>query len=289
MIDLHLHTTFSDGTWSLEELLKNAETSGASIISITDHDTVDGHKALKEIEYSKYYSGEIITGAEFNTVFNKYKFELLGYDFDIDKVDEWIQKTYTKQEDIDLNKEFEVLVDSCHKNNIKIDEGLTYNPSMGWPVDIVYASVKKYEENRKYFTDLEWNHANMFFRSATCNIDFPLYIDFSYLYPDASEVANKIHEAGGKVFLAHLFFYPLRDHMAFLDMLREAKVIDGVEVYYTIFTDEQISMLEEYCKKHGLLMSGGTDCHGARHPDRTIGRGFGNMNISEEIINEWHN
>ena len=61
MIDLHLHTTFSDGTWSLEQMLKEAEASGVDIISITDHDTVMPHKYLKNSDYSKYYSGEIIT------------------------------------------------------------------------------------------------------------------------------------------------------------------------------------------------------------------------------------
>lgn len=159
---------------------------------------------------------------------------------------------------------------------------------MGWPIDVIHASVKKYEENRKYFSDLEWNDSNMFFRLATCDVDFPLYIDFSYLYPNALEVAKQIREAGGKVFLAHLFFYPLKDHMAFLEMIREANIIDGIEVYYPIYTTEQISTLENYCRKHNLLMSGGTDCHGDRNPNKKIGVGFGNMNISEDIIKAWH-
>lgn len=288
MIDLHIHTNYSDGTWSLKETLIEAEKSGVNIISITDHDTVEAHKELKTIDYPKFYSGEIINGVELNTVFNKYKFELLGYDFDIDKINAWINKTYTKQEDIDLNKEFEVLVANCHKNNIKIDEDLTYTPSMGWPVDIVFASVTKYEENKKYFSEEEWTNPNTFFRSCTCNVDFPLYIDFSYLYPDATEVAKQIRNAGGKVFLAHLFFYPLKNHIEFLDMLREANVIDGVEVYHTLHTKEQFVILEEYCKKHNLLMCGGTDCHGDRKPKKCIGTGFGDMNINEDIIKNWH-
>lgn len=60
MIDLHIHSNYSDGTWNLEELLKNAESSGANVISITDHDTVEAHKALKNMYYSNLYSGEII-------------------------------------------------------------------------------------------------------------------------------------------------------------------------------------------------------------------------------------
>ena len=60
MIDLHIHTNYSDGTWDLKETLIEAEKSGAKIISITDHDTVEAHKELKKLDYLKFYSGEII-------------------------------------------------------------------------------------------------------------------------------------------------------------------------------------------------------------------------------------
>lgn len=286
MIDLHLHTKYSDGTWTLEELLRKAQEAKADIISITDHDTVDAYKALKDTDYKKIYNGEIIVGAEFNTVFEKYKFELLGYDFNINEIEPWINKSYTK--DVDLNKEFAVLVDSCKKNNIRIDNNLYYETKMGWPIDIVFNSVIKYPENKKYFSEKEWNNSGTFFRSATCNVDFPLYMDFSYLYPNAKDVARAIRNAGGKVFLAHLFFYPLKDHISFLDMLREANILDGVEVYYPIYTPEQIKTLEEYCKKYNLYMSAGTDCHGARNPERNVGTGFGDMNVSKNILSKWH-
>lgn len=286
MIDLHLHTTYSDGTWNVEELLSNAEKAHVSPISITDHDTVDAHKYLKSIDYSKIYHGEIINGAELNTVFNSYKFELLAYDFDIQKLDNWISKAYTKE--IDLMKEFNMLISKCIESNVKIDKDLKYNESMGWPIDIVFASVKKYPENKKLFSENEWNDSNVFFRSATCNADFPLYMDFSYLYPNAKDVSNAIREANGKVFLAHLFLYPIKNHMEFLDMLKKENIIDGVEVYYPFFNEKQIAQLEAYCQENDLYISAGTDCHGTRKPQRTIGTGFGNMNVSEKAIKNWH-
>ena len=60
MIDLHIHTDYSDGTWNLQKSLINAEKSSTKIISITDHDTVEAHKELKDLDYSNFYSGEII-------------------------------------------------------------------------------------------------------------------------------------------------------------------------------------------------------------------------------------
>lgn len=55
MIDLHTHTTYSDGTWSVKRLLQEAEKAGVSLLAITDHDTVKAHL---ENDYSKYYSGK---------------------------------------------------------------------------------------------------------------------------------------------------------------------------------------------------------------------------------------
>lgn len=211
MIDLHTHANYSDGTWKLEKLLKEAEKRELSILSITDHDTIDAYKELKQINYRKFYSGKIITGAEFNVVFNNAKIELLGYDFDIHKMDKFIKKNYNKEKiKPDLNKEFKFMMEGCHKNNIKVDD-IKYESSMGWPIDYIYPSIKKYKENKKLFTDKEWNDIDHFFRCCTCNTDFPLYIDFSEQIPSAKKVSDAIRGAGGKVFVAHLFIYPLRD------------------------------------------------------------------------------
>ena len=70
MIDLHTHTSYSDGTWDVKTLLRNAQKMKVELLAITDHDTVKAHLELKENDYSKYYTGKIIVGAEFNCVFN---------------------------------------------------------------------------------------------------------------------------------------------------------------------------------------------------------------------------
>lgn len=289
MIDLHTHTSYSDGTWSLEKLLISAEEAKVSILSITDHDTVDAYKELKTIDYSKFYSGKIIPGGEFNTVFNNAKIELLGYNFDVEKIDKFCKKIYSKEKVTpDLDKEFKLMMEGCYKNNIKVDE-IKYEPCMGWPIDYIYPSIKKYEENKKLFTDKEWNDIDHFFRCCTCNTDFPLYIDFSDHIPNAKMVSDAIRKAGRKVFIAHLFTYPLRDYIKYLDALRNENIIDGIEVYHSSFTKEEIKLLEKYCKENNLYMSGGSDCHGDKKPDRKIGIGYNNLNIGEDVINDWYN
>jgi len=287
MIDLHTHTTHSDGTWDVITLLKNAEKNGVSLLAITDHDCVKAHQELKTIDYQKYFSGKIISGAEFNCIFNNAKIELLGYDFDVNKMDKWIEKNYKKEKkEPNLMEEFKLLISACHKNNVKIDK-IDYKENMGWPIDFIYESIKKYPENKKLFTDKEWEDIDHFFRCCTCNTDFPLYIDFSYQTPNAKTVSDEIRKLGGKVFIAHLFTYPLRDYKEYLDSLVKNNIIDGIEVYYSNFTVEEIEFVKNYCKNNNLFMSAGTDCHGDKKPDRKIGIGYGNMNISSDIVKEW--
>ncbi len=287
MIDLHTHTNYSDGTWDLKELLENAENTGVKILAITDHDNVKVHKELQNIQYNKMFSGKIIAGGEFNAIFNNSKIELLGYGFDVDTIDKWTDDIYNvNKSKPDLKEEFRLMMEACNKNNIKVDD-IKYEPSMGWPIDFIFESIKKYDENKQLFTVKEWDDIDHFFRCCTCNTDFPLYIDFSNQVPNAKIVTNTIRNAGGKVFVAHLFTYPLRDYISYLDKMREENIIDGIEVYYSNFTNEQINILEGYCKKHNLLISAGSDCHGNKKPDRKVGTGYGNMNVSEDIIKNW--
>ena len=287
MIDLHTHTKYSDGTWDVKRLLEEAQNKNVEILSITDHDTVRAHLELEQKDYSKIFTGKIIAGAEFNCVFNNAKIELLGYNFNIHKMDKWIEKTYNiDKKKPNLMEEFNLLINACHKNNIKVDN-IDYKEDMGWPIDYIFESIKKYPENKQYFSDKEWNDIDHFFRCCTCNIDFPLYIDFSYQTPNAKLVSDEIRKLGGKVFLAHLFTYPLRNYKEYLDSLIKEDIIDGIETYYSKFTDEQIKFVKNYCIKNNLYMSVGTDCHGDKKPDRKIGIGYGNMNVSIDIVKDW--
>lgn len=286
MIDLHTHTIYSDGTWSVKELLMNAENAKVTTLSITDHNSVKAYIELEEKDYSKIFSGKIISGCEFSCVFNGVKIELLGYNFDIDEMKIWLQRKYSNNQENNLLREFELLIENCERNGIMVDN-VKYNPKMGWPVDYVYNLIKKYPQNRAKFSNAEWNDIDYFFRCCTCDKNFPLYIDFSLMIPSAKLVSDCIRKLNGKVFIAHLYKYPLNDYEKYLDELVSNNIIDGIEVYYSKFSNEQIKFLEDYCKKNNLYMSVGTDCHGDKKPDRKIGIGYGNMNYSDNIISDW--
>ena len=77
MIDLHLHTNYSDGTDSVEELLENAEKQKLEIISITDHNSVDAYFELEKMpNIRNKFSGEIVIGSEIKTIFDDVNIEI---------------------------------------------------------------------------------------------------------------------------------------------------------------------------------------------------------------------
>lgn len=285
MIDLHTHTIYSDGTCDLKELLEEAQRAKIEVLSITDHDTVKAYKELEKMDYKKTYEGTIIPGAEFSTVYDGISFHMLAYDFDYKKIDNWIHENYETKEP-DLQKEFEYMIQSCKKNNIKISD-LTYDKNKGWPIDIIFPEIKRWNENRKYFTEEEWNNIDVFFNSCITNKNFPVFVDFSIHYPQAQVVAEEVRKAGGKLFIAHIYRYNLDNTIRFLNLLKNNRIIDGVEVEYSRFTKEQSDILKKYCRENNLLMSGGTDFHGAKKPNRKIGIGYGNMNINKNLIENW--
>lgn len=199
MIDLHTHTIFSDGTWTLEEMLTNAEKAKINILAITDHDTAMPHIKLKEIDVKKYFSGKVITGGEFNAFFRNAKIELLGYNFDPIKLQEWIERAYDKKTEIEEYKEeFEELLEACKRNGIKVTKGLKYDEILKYPTFIIHRDITKYKENKKFFSDDEWNIEGAFFRSCSCNPNFILYKNYSKQCPTAEEVSSQIRKARWK-------------------------------------------------------------------------------------------
>lgn len=287
MIDLHTHTLYSDGTCNVKELLKEAENMGVTLLSITDHDKVDAYIEMRNFNMKEYYTGKIIPGAEFSVSYKGKRMELLGYGIDVDKVKPWLDKVYCKEKLYKDNiMEFEEIYELCRSKGLKVTENLEYNVN-DYPVDVIYYDIIKYQENKKFFTDEEWDNIDVFWRKCSNNKDFIIYWDFSKRVVSAKEVSDLIRKAGGKVFIAHIFKYQIDDHIELLDTLIRDNIIDGIEVYYSAFTDEQIDFLEKYCKGNKLFMSAGSDFHGMKKKERKIGIGYGNMNVQENVVKDW--
>ena len=107
MIDLHMHTTYSDGTDNVIEILKKAELK-LDCISITDHDKCNAYEELKNIDVKKYYKGEIIKGIEIKCSYKGSTIEVLGYDYDYNKMKAWVKDFYADKDTLGhaMGKEF---------------------------------------------------------------------------------------------------------------------------------------------------------------------------------------
>lgn len=283
MVDLHMHTLHSDGTWSTNKILEEAEEAKLDYISITDHNSVEAYFDIKEMDLSNIYTGKIITGCEFSCVFNDSKIELLGYGIDIEKTNKWLKENYNYGT-YSFKDEFDKLLELCKQHGIKLTDNLIYDENKEYPYDKIYEDVVKYPENNKFFTDVELASANNFFRSASCNKENPLHIDFN-IDPVAKEVSDFIRRTGGKVIIAHAFVYRFDDTVKVLNELIDDNIIDGIEVYHTDHSEEEVNTLLNLCKEKSLLISAGSDCHGDRRKERKMGRIYNGRFIENNYIN----
>lgn len=286
MIDLHTHTKYSDGTDSIEEYLKKAQKQKLSYISITDHNTCKAYEELEKINIKEWYSGDIITGVELNTKVLGIPIEILGYKIDTKIMQKQIDENYiTNNQRCIL--EVKRLQERCNQAGIVLPKDFfeKYDCSM-WPSKYLHKIITKNEQNRKMIEEDAWNDSNIFYRKYMSNPKTIFYINMDDILPSFEKASEMIKEAGGLVFLPHIFEY--RDNAdRILKYILEYYKIDGIECYYTTFTQEQTIMLLNICKEENLLISGGSDYHGKNKINVEMGIGKGNLKIENNIIENW--
>lgn len=292
MVDMHMHTLYSDGDKTVEEVLRMCEEKKLEYISITDHNTTKqyGDEALEK----NIFTGKIIKGAEMNATFNNKKIEFLAYNIkNLELINKWSNKFFSY--DI-LKEKFESaknkIIDICNKNNLTYDLNAIRKdiPVTDFFVVYMYYELIKHEENlekmgecSRFFNDFRrdgLDNPNSIFYMGADNSPKPMYKD----------VADIIHKAGGLVFLAHPFEYKFDDTIDFINELSKNIKLDGIECFHpSAEVDNRIEILIEYARKNNLFISGGSDFHGDKKPNNEIGRGSGSLEIPKEYIEEWVN
>lgn len=291
MIDMHIHSTYSDGTYSVKEILEKAEQLNLKYISITDHDNCRAYNELKNIDISKYYSGKVIPGIEIKCIHKGHSMDLLGYNFDINKMNNWIDKFYKdkKRKDLQL-KYFDLLYDACERLSLKITpkEEIKWNPENDWASFTIYNDLKKYCENKEKLPEDLWEDFGTFSKKYCANFNSPFYINKTNDYPSLDIGIKAIKDCGGIAIMAHIFIYRWAENKELLIKdIKENYDIDGFECYHSNFSEDNIKYMLNYCNENNLLMSGGSDCHGANKPGIELAFGKGNLNIDEKIIEKW--
>lgn len=289
MIDLHCHSTYSDGELSIKELLSLANKIKIEVFSITDHNNIDAHLEISKINLKNYYDGILISGCEFICMYEGIRIEVLGYKFKLDSVKEWLDDNFMGEKNYsNCFKQFEILYNMCKKKKLIIDENLQYDPKKYFPMDFIHSELVKHTQNKSIMGEKEFNSNDFFYRKCTTDKNYILYYDFSLFVPSLEEVSSLIRQNGGKVFLAHPYGYKLNNYDDFFNKLVSSKLIDGFECYHSSFNETQTAKLINFCNNNALFISGGSDFHNFKN-QTSIGYGLNNkLNIPKEIFDMWN-
>ncbi len=265
-IDLHIHTTESDGLLAVDEVLSIASKRGLNLISITDHDTTLGvEKALKIVDK---YPIKIIPGIEFSTFYKDEEIHLLGYYKSIDN--ELLQKRLKtiRAERTEITRN---IVTQLQQNEINIEWNevcaVASENGIICKTHIMYALRNKMREPQY----LDWNLIASWFRPG--GLGYIPYMGNPY-----EEAVDFIFETGGIPVLAHPGIIKNRSLVA--ELLGYKPI--GLEVYYAYWEDQQeiISFFHELSRKDAVLSTGGSDYHGFYSPV-----GIGEINVPLECTN----
>ncbi len=273
MIDLHTHSTASDGTYSPSELVALAREVGLYALALTDHDTVEG---LAEASAAAERLGvRLVPGVEISV-----KFEgpghchILGYF--VDPASRVLRETLA------------LLKKARSERNLRMVEKLQ---ALGVEITLeeVVARAGGGEVGRPHFAPLLVEKGVV--RSPEEAFErylkkgAPAYVPKARLSPE--EAFSAIFEAGGLPVLAHPVHLrlPPEELSGYVARLK-AFGLSGIEAYYTDHTPEFTAFCLELARRYNLVPTGGSDFHGRNKPDIKLGRGFGNLRVPDECYHE---
>lgn len=269
-IDLHLHTTHSDGSQTPADVVKLAHAAGVSALAITDHDITTG---LPEAMAAGQELGiEIIPGIEISSRHGESELHVLGY--------------FLKWQDPQLNDRLTTLRESRHRRNPKIVELL-----QAAGIDITYDEVRavagsdsvgrphiaRVLMDKKVVTSAK-EAFDRFLAEGR-----PAYVPRDL--PSPVDAIRWIKEAGGLAVLAHPTWVKTVEG-TLSDLTRQLKEqgLDGVEVHYSTHTPRQTRDYLSLAKQWGLLVTGGSDFHGLTKPDIEVGTGKGSLHVPDHLL-----
>ena len=269
-IDLHLHTTHSDGSFSTREVMTFAKQAGVTALAITDHDIVAGIAEATAI--GTELGIEVVPGVEISSRLGESELHILGY--------------FLNWTDPLLAQRLSSLRDSRHTRNPKIVQRLN---ELGIPItyEEVRALAGTESVGRPHIARLLME--KKFVTSAKEAFDSylangrPAFVDREL--PEPAQAVQWIREAGGVPVLAHpTWVRTSADGLSTL--VRDLKVtgLGGIEVHYSTHTPSQTTEYLELAKQCDLVVTGGSDFHGVTKPDIEVGIGRGQLKVSEKLL-----
>lgn len=268
-IDLHTHSTCSDGSMTPAELVHHAKESGLCAMALSDHDTVSG--VDEAMATGREFGIEVIPAIELSAV-SATETHILGYFIDPHAPE--LVHALGRIRDIRVER----LTETCemlrqHDIAVSMDE---VRATAGGGV-LCRAHIAKIMTEKGYAE----SPRDAFNRWL--NVGCPCYSETQAITDE--EAIALIRSAGGDAYLAHLHLTKLPDDRldAFVARLAAAG-LHGLEGYYTDYTADMAEKYRALAKKYHLAISGGTDFHGSFKPHIAIGRGLGDMEIPYAVL-----
>ena len=269
-LDLHLHTTHSDGSLPPAEVLALAHKAGVTALAITDHDITTG--LPEALEAGARLGIEIIPGVEISSRFGDNELHILGY--------------FLEWQDPAFNERLSRLRASRHDRNPRIIERLrelghdiTYDEvkelavteSVGRPHIARVLMDKGYVKSSKEAFDRFLAHGK------------PAYV--ARELPEPAEAIAWIRAAKGVPVLAHPL-WAKKDGEGLFKLCEKLKAegLGGLEVHYSTHNSKQTADLLDIAKRLDLLVTGGSDFHGVTKPDIEVGVGRGGLTVPVKLL-----
>ena len=256
--DYHIHSNYSDGTFSIPELIKKFKNEGYDEISITDHDGMEGVR--EAIQLGKDYKIQVISGVEFSTVYNGTELHLLGYKFDLENTSIVQKCAELKAARHDRNVR---LLAKLEELGYKLDmaelESMSKGAYVGKP------NIARMLVSKGYAADYdEVFNSEKFF-------EHPEIKAIKKQKMDTTEAIRLVNEAGGLAVLAHpgkikglgktdSAEFKAAFETAVLELKRAG--LKGLEVWYSSHTEDEVNYFGMVAAKYHLHMTTGSDFHG---------------------------
>lgn len=272
-IDLHTHSTYSDGTFSVKELIDRAHEKGLAAIALTDHDTVDGIDEAIEYAAEKYSDLEVIPGIEFSTENEGKEVHVVGL--------------YIDYHDKEFTDGLSAFIDSRTGRNIKMCKKLSEEAGIPISYEALTEEYPGTVITRAHFAKFMVENGYVNSRNEVFDRyigDYaPYYVEREKISPE--DAIKSILKAKGVPILAHPILYRLSDERleALVSKLKDAGLV-GIEAIYSTYELRDERQIKELAKKYDLLVSGGSDFHGANKPDIDLGTGCGKLFVPEDLL-----
>lgn len=264
--DLHIHTTYSDGSYSNEEVIKMAKEKGLTHIAITNHDTTRG---LDEaLELGEKYGIKVIPGVEISSYDydRKRRVHILGYNISLEgkNINKLCSKTLVKRNSNTL-KQAAILIEEGY------DISLANLSKACETSKVLYKQHIMEELINKHYCDSIYCelYYRLFKNNGVCAMDIE--------YVDAKDAVKAIVADGGIPVLAHPGEF---DSYDIIESLVQCG-LKGIEINHPKNTTDDVKKIKEYAEKFNLFLTGGTDYHG-KYGDKDIE--LGDVQSPEEAL-----